>query len=155
MTLDVFVRYTNISSEIIPVFCKLAMGGKNLTIQGTGKNTRRYLYAGDAADAFDTVLHRGLEGEIYNIDSAYEVDNLSVASRVLDHFGRDFEASIDWIPDRPFNDSEYRVNGTKLESLGWAQRTNFDDGFDATVAWYQENISWWWAKSLKSRSSWD
>ncbi|KAH7382193.1 hypothetical protein BKA66DRAFT_609346 [Pyrenochaeta sp. MPI-SDFR-AT-0127] len=77
------------------------------------KNTRRYRYASDAADAFDTVLHRGFEGEIYDIDSAYEVDNLSVASKVPVHFGRDFDSSIDWVSDCPFNDSKNRVNGTK------------------------------------------
>ena len=42
-------------------------------LHGDGKNTRRYLYAGNAADAFDTILHRGQIGEIYNVDSSDEI----------------------------------------------------------------------------------
>lgn len=32
-------------------------------------HSHRYLYAGDAAEAFDTILHKGEIGELYNVDS--------------------------------------------------------------------------------------
>jgi dTDP-D-glucose 4,6-dehydratase len=38
-----------------------------------------YLYAGDAAEAFDTILHKGEIGEAYNVDSQDEVSEMLTA----------------------------------------------------------------------------
>ena len=76
-----------------------------LFIHGDGKHTRRYLYAGDAASAFDTILHKGEIGQIYNVDSRDEMSNLELAGKLLGMFG--FENTEHWIQhtrDRPFND---------------------------------------------------
>ena len=145
--------------EIIPRFFTLLADQQPLTIQGSGLNVRRYLYGADAADGFDTILHKGAVGEAYNISSSSAVTNLEVAVRMLDLFGytphSDFRQRLVWIPDRPFNDHDYRVNGSKLELLGWRQRVSFPDGLDATVSWYRRNIHDWWpdmAKTFKTTS---
>lgn len=119
-----------------------------MTIQGTGLNVRRYLYGADAADGFDTLLHKGVVGEAYNLNSAHGVTNLEVAIRMLDLFGcnpqSEFHHRLTWISDRPFNDHDYRVDGSKLEALGWHQRTPFIDGLRTTVDWYRKNLNLWW-----------
>lgn len=120
-----------------------------MTIQGSGLNSRRYLYGSDAADAFDTVLHRGEIGEAYNVGSEFEITNLEVAIRMLQHFGytpqEDFGNQIQWIQDRPFNDFDYRVDGSKLQRLGWSQSTGFHEGLRDTIDWYRRNIDTWWS----------
>lgn len=135
-------------TEIIPRFFSLLACRKPLTIQGSGLNSRRYLYSADAADAFDTVLHRGEVGEVYNIASDSEISNLEVAIRMLQLFGcsphTDFQNCLFWVEDRPFNDCGYRTDGSKLQDLGWRQRTSFDLGLTATVDWYWKNICSWW-----------
>lgn len=122
--------------------------GQNLTLQGNGDNARRFLYGADAADAFDTILHKGEIGEIYNVDSSYEVSNRKVAAMMLALFGhdpvKDFGNMITWLPDRPFNDNDYAVDGNKLQALGWKQRINFDSGLEMTVDWYKKNMATWW-----------
>ena len=45
-----------------------------------------FLYAEDAARAFDFVLHKGHTGEVYNIGSPNEVTNLQVRSVELSVF---------------------------------------------------------------------
>ena len=134
--------------KIIPRFFSLLAGGKPLTIQGSGLHSRRYLYGADAADAFDTILHKGVEGEAYNVGSDFEVTNIEVAVRMLQMFGhspeRDFHRQLLWIKDRPFNDYDYRVDGSKLRDLDWEQRTSFDKGLEATVEWYRKNMDTWW-----------
>ncbi|ERF68061.1 hypothetical protein EPUS_08497 [Endocarpon pusillum Z07020] len=122
--------------KIIPRFYTLLSEQQPLTIQGSGLNVRRYLYAADAADAadgFDTLLHKGVVGEAYNLNSASPVTNLEVA-----------------ITDRPFNDHDYRVDGSKLETLGWRQRVPFAVGLRATVDWYRKNIHAWWPDVTKT-----
>ena len=137
-----------ISTEIIPRFFSLLSDNQPLTIQGSGLNVRRYLYGADAADGFDLLLHKGSVGEAYNLISSYAVTNLEVAVRMLESFGyspqKDFHHRLAWIADRPFNDRDYRVNGSKLEALGWRQRVSFAKGLRTTVEWYRGNIHCWW-----------
>ncbi|PGH02434.1 dTDP-glucose 4,6-dehydratase [Polytolypa hystricis UAMH7299] len=151
----VIVRSNNVygpcqyPEKIIPRFFSLLTKNQPLTIQGSGLHKRRYLYGADAADGFDTILHKGVDGEAYNIGSAFGVTNLEVAVRMLEAFGcdpeTDFRNCLAWIADRPFNDHDYCVDGSKLERLGWTQRTHFDVGLKATVDWYKKHMHSWWS----------
>lgn len=123
-----------------------------MVLHGDGSPTRRYLYAGDAADAFDTILHRGALGQIYNVPSSDEISNLSLCSRLLDEMSLGAGAGTSWIKythDRPFNDHRYAVDGSKLRRLGWEQKTSFDEGLKATVQWYRVFGERWWGDISK------
>lgn len=114
-----------------------------MLLHGDGQHTRRYLYAGDAAEAFDTILHKGEIGQIYNVDSRDEVSNIQLAEKLLSAFGLNDKAT--WIQhthDRKFNDRRYAVDGSKLRKLGWEQRTRFEDALAMTVDWYQKFDGW-------------
>ncbi|KAL9036994.1 MAG: hypothetical protein Q9214_005890 [Letrouitia sp. 1 TL-2023] len=131
--------------KVIPKFTCLLERGQKVVLHGDGKHTRRYLFAGDAAEAFDTILHKGSIGQIYNIGSADEISNLTLCSKLLKEFGLD--ESENWIThsqDRPFNDRRYAVNGQKLCDLGWKQNTTFEKGLAVTVAWYRKYGEVWW-----------
>ena len=115
-----------------------------LFIHGDGKHTRRFLYAGDAADAFDTILHKGELGQIYNVDSRDELSNLDVAKRLLALFGlAETESWIKYTRDRQFNDRRYAVDGTKLRKLEWTQKISLEEGLVATLNWYHKFSGWW------------
>ncbi|KAM3419654.1 dTDP-D-glucose 4,6-dehydratase [Cercospora zeina] len=130
--------------KIIPKFINLLQRNKPLFIHGKGDNSRHYLYAGDAADAFDTILHKGTMGEIYNVDSKDEIENLQLAKKLCKAFGvEDYEKHIQYTRDRPFNDCRYAVNGEKLARLGWKQKVTFEDGLAQCVEWYQKYSTWW------------
>ena len=107
--------------KIIPKFISLLMAGEKLTVHGTGRNTRNYLFARDVAEAFDAVLHHGVVGETYNIGTERETSNLEVALSLLRLFGlKTDEEGGDWIEfceDRPFNDLRYPLIVDKM----WAR----------------------------------
>lgn len=42
----------------------------------------------------------------------------------------DYEQWIEYIEDRPFNDTRYFISNDKLKSLGWKVNVNFEDGID-------------------------
>ncbi|PLB53460.1 dTDP-D-glucose 4,6-dehydratase-like protein [Aspergillus steynii IBT 23096] len=133
--------------KIIPRFCTLLSKQQPLTIQGSGLHVRRYLYGADAADGFDTLLHKGQLGEAYNINSALGVTNIEVAVRMLELYGyrpEEFKSRLAWIADRPFNDHDYRVDGSKLAALGWRQRIPFPEGLRTTMHWYRKHTQAWW-----------
>ena len=116
-------------------------------LHGSGVNARRYLFASDAADAFDTILHKGMIGEIYNVDSSDEISNLDLAHKLLGHFEIPTEDQAQWIQhvtDRPFNDMRYAVDARKLRSLGWTQKIGLEEGLQRTVEWYKTCGKGWW-----------
>jgi hypothetical protein len=148
---SIIVRSNNVygphqyPEKIIPKFASLLERGKKLIIHGEGLNTRRYLYAGDAADAFDAILHRGGVGKIYNVGSRDEVSNMELAGMMLGFFGREGDGeTIQYVKDRPFNDKRYAVDATKLGGLDWEQKTGFEDGLKLTVEWYRRFGKTWW-----------
>lgn len=136
--------------EIIPKFSCLLNRGQPLVLHGDGSPTRRYLYAGDAADAFDTILHKGTVGQIYNVGSYDEISNLTLCSKLLKYLDIPHETQEElhkWVKhtkDRPFNDMRYAVDGTKLRNLGWEQKTTFESGMATTVDWYKRFGEKWW-----------
>ena len=133
--------------KVIPKFSMLLSRGQKLTLHGDGSPTRRYLFAGDAADAFDTIFHKGVNGQIYNIGSRDEVANKDLCKLLCAQFGIDQAAYDDWVsftPDRPFNDMRYAVDATKISSLGWTQKTSFEKGLSLTVDWYKQFGEEWW-----------
>jgi GDP-mannose 4,6 dehydratase len=119
----------------------------SLILHGSGLNTRRYLFAADAADAFDTILHRGKVGEIYNVDSIDEISNIELARKLLSHFDippGDENKWIQHVTDRPFNDMRYAVDARKLRGLGWTQKVGLEEGLTRTVEWYKKWGTGWW-----------
>jgi hypothetical protein len=141
------VLRSNKLPEIIPKFSCLLDRGRTLMLHGSGKNCRRYLFGADAADAFDTILHKGVVGEIYNVDSCDEATNIEIAHRMLKLFGIPDSDIPKWIlhtQDRPFNDHRYAVNADKLRGLGWRQKVRLEQGLPLTVDWYRTFGRGWW-----------
>jgi dTDP-glucose 4,6-dehydratase len=142
-------------AEIIPKFSCLLHRGNPVVLHGDGSPTRRYLYAGDAADAFDTILHKGQMGHVYNVGSYDEISNLELCSKLLTELKiphespEKFRKWVKYTHDRPFNDHRYAVDGTKLRNLGWDQKTSFADGLSITVNWYKQFGEVWWGDISK------
>jgi dTDP-D-glucose 4,6-dehydratase len=141
--------------EIIPKFSCLLQRGQPVVLHGDGTPTRRYLFAGDAADAFDTILHKGSIGQVYNVGSYDEISNLTLCAKLLSYLNIPHSTQEElhkWVKhthDRPFNDHRYAVDGTKLRNLGWEQKTSFEDGLAITVDWYRRFGERWWGDISK------
>lgn len=134
--------------KLVPKFILLAMRGQPLPIHGDGTNVRSYLYCEDVAEAFDTILHRGEVGHIYNIGTEEEKSVLDVAEDVCRLFSLDASVVIKFVENRPFNDQRYFLDSQKLKKLGWSQKTKWEDGLKKTMEWYVRNPNWWGDVSL-------
>ncbi|TGJ82201.1 hypothetical protein E0Z10_g6542 [Xylaria hypoxylon] len=136
--------------KIIPKFSLLLQRGRPMVLHGDGSPKRRYLFAGDAADAFDTILHRGESGHVYNVGSYDEISNMKLCSLLLEGMNipcqnqADFDKWVEHTHDRPFNDQRYAVDGTKLRQLGWVQKTSIEKGLMITLNWYSQFGEKWW-----------
>src|SRR5882757_7732749 len=68
--------------KIIPRFSLLALQGHKLTLHGSGRNRRRYLAVEDFTDALALLLESGKVGEIYNVGTDHEYENVDIARMI-------------------------------------------------------------------------
>ncbi|MFD8044390.1 dTDP-glucose 4,6-dehydratase [Streptomyces chartreusis] len=129
--------------KLIPLFVTNLLQGIEVPVYGDGRNRREWLHVDDHCRAIHLVLMRGGAGEIYNVGSGDELTNLALTERILALCGAD-RSMIRHVTDRKGHDLRYALDDSKIrEELGWAPRTDFEDGLAATVAWYRDNPQWW------------
>jgi dTDP-glucose 4,6-dehydratase len=128
--------------KVVPLFVTNALEGKPLPVYGDGRQMRDYQWVGDHCEAIDLVLHRGQPGEIYNIGSGQEIENLTMVSILLDELGAP-TSLIRHVEDRPGHDRRYALDISKIRSLGWEPRHDCEAAIRRTVRWYRDN-EWWW-----------
>jgi len=141
--------------KLIPKFvCQLSRG-RPCTIHGDGSHTRTFIYVEDVARAFDTILHKGHVGQIYNIGSNCEVSNLAIAHKLIAmlQLKDQQDRLITFVEDRLFNDKRYAINSEKLKKLGWKIEVDFDEGLRRTIDWYRKNVNNWDLISVESALS--
>lgn len=122
--------------KLIPLMITNALNDKSLPIYGDGQQIRDWIFVDDHCEAIDTVLNKGIPGEVYNIGGNCEMANIDAVKQILVAVGKD-ESLINYVADRPGHDRRYAIDNTKITSkLGWKPRWNFKKGLDATVKWY-------------------
>ncbi len=106
-------------------------------IQGTGKETRAFVFIEDFVDGFMLVLEKGEHMGIYNIGTMDEVAISEVAKEIGKHFGRDVAIA----PGEAAKGSPLRrcPDTARLEKLGYRPGTSFTKGLEITAKWYDEN----------------
>jgi len=123
------------TEKLIPKLITRAAAGKSLPIYGDGKHVREWIYVEDNCRAIMSVLEGGEPGEIYNIGTECDLQNIEVAEKVLDAVGASREL-IEFVKDRPGHDRRYALDSTKISKLGWSPQWSFEDGLKRTVEYY-------------------
>ncbi len=130
--------------KVVPLFATNAIDDLPLPVYGDGRQMRDYQYVTDHCEAIDVVLQRGQPGEIYNVGTGQEMENLEMVHILLDELGKP-RSLIQHVEDRPGHDRRYSLNVEKLMALGWRPRHTHEEAIRKTVRWYAEN-EWWWRK---------
>jgi dTDP-glucose 4,6-dehydratase len=129
--------------KIIPKFICQLINGEKITIEGNGSSKRNFIHAADVNTAIETIILKGVIGEIYNISAPddCEYDVMTIAKMIINLFGFDnINDYIVFIEDRKFNDCRYFIDANKLKQLGWsAQNTNFEQNLKDLIEWYKAN----------------
>jgi dTDP-glucose 4,6-dehydratase len=123
------------SEKLIPKVIQRAKAGEQIPVYGDGTNVREWTYVDDNVDAIETVLEEGEDGEIYNVGSGTELQNIELVKSILDSLDAS-EDLIDFVDDRPGHDQRYALDSTKVETLGWTPETPFEQGLEKTIEYY-------------------
>jgi len=128
--------------KFVPVIILKALRDVKIPVYGDGTNVREWLYVTDCAVGIMAAIDRCNAGEIYNIGSKVEKQNIEVAKAILQLLGKG-EELIEFVKDRPGHDFRYSLDTTKAKrELGWEAKTSFDEGLKKTVEWYIEHLKW-------------
>jgi nucleoside-diphosphate-sugar epimerase len=110
---------------------------KVLNIQGSGKETRSYIYIDDFAEAFQLLLKRGHNQTTYNVGTNDEINSRDLAIHIANIIGVKIKikanpltrgSTIRRIPDIK-----------KIRRLGFRPKIPLEIGLKKTVNWYLLN----------------
>jgi dTDP-glucose 4,6-dehydratase len=129
--------------KLIPKFITSILTDKQLTIYGDGKNVREWIHVNDHCRAILEILLNGKSGELYNIGSSEEINNLNLTLKLLANLGES-DDRLNFVTDRKGHDQRYSMNSAKLNSeLNFRNQISLEIGLRETIDWYQENKNWW------------
>jgi len=105
-----------------------------------------WLHAADTAQAVITIVESGVQNEIFNIAGGYEQSNLSTVEKVIHNYTGlstfDINEYIDTDYSRPGQDVRYALDDSKLRSLGWEPKKQFDSEIKEIVQYYKSKFIW-------------
>ena len=113
-------------------------GNPTVELWGTGTPLREFLYVDDMADACVFLLEN-YDGEQHvNIGTGKEVSIKELAETVKKTVG--YEGEIVWNKDMPDGTPRKLTDVTKLHSLGWKHKVDFEEGVKLAYEWFKENV---------------
>ncbi|MEM7738428.1 MAG: dTDP-glucose 4,6-dehydratase, partial [Deinococcota bacterium] len=142
--------------KLIPLAITNILRGKKALLYGDGLQKRDWLHVEDHCRGIDLVVHRVASSidenaatnpgllPIYDFSARHELTNIEILQKICKVLGKEFEACVQFVADRPNHDRRYLINPEKAErELGFRPEVEFDAGMEATVAWYIDNKQWW------------
>ena len=129
--------------KLIPLMIINALNDRKLPVYGKGENVRDWLYVEDHCKAIDLIIHKGRDGEVYNVGGHNEMKNIDIVRLICRILGKP-ESLITYVEDRKGHDLRYGIDPAKIHNeLGWSPETRFEEGIIRTIQWYIKNEEWW------------
>jgi dTDP-glucose 4,6-dehydratase len=137
--------------KLIPLIILNALEGKPLPVYGDGRYVRDWLYVRDHCSAIWGLIKNGKRGNMYNIGSNNEVENIRLVEMICDILdglqkrkdNKSRRELITFVKDRPGHDRRYAIDSTKLKrELGWIPEESLETGIHKTIKWYLDNQEW-------------
>ena len=128
------------SSHVIPALIKkcvdaIGRGADHIDCWGTGKVSREFIYAADAAEGILLATEHFNGAEPVNIGAGFEITIKSLAEKIVQLTG--FKGGIRWDSSKPDGQPRRRLDVSKAkEYFGFEAKTSFDEGLKATIDWY-------------------
>jgi GDP-L-fucose synthase len=141
---NLYGPHDNFDPETAPVISALVRkfvraaeaNSPQVSLWGTGRATRDFVYAGDVADGFLLAAEKYQQSELVNLASGCDTSIQQVAALLGDI--TQFQGSVVWDASRPDGQMARRLDIAKAaRDLGWSAATDLSTGLRATVAWYQ------------------
>lgn len=112
-------------------------GHKPVTLWGSGKPMREFLYVDDVAEAVLFSLNNEMEQGLYNVGTGKDITIAELANTIQDIVGH--KGKIEWDSEKPDGTPRKLMDVSRMKSEGWTYNVDLKDGIERTYAWFLEN----------------
>jgi GDP-L-fucose synthase len=127
------------NSHVVPALMRRIHEAKRdrlpaVTIWGSGKPLREFLYSEDLARAIIFLVEHYDDDDIINVGSGQEVSIRELATTLVDVVG--FEGELEFDTTKPDGTPRKLLDNSRLAAHGWQPTTSLRDGLQATYQWF-------------------
>lgn len=121
---------------VVAIFCERLLAGKDITVFGTGEQTRDFVYVGDVADAVSRAVETRIVGE-FNIGTSQETSIGWLAKDLRDRICP--QAGVSFAPAKAGEQMRSVIdNASAAKSLTWRPQVELATGLQQTLDWYRQ-----------------
>ncbi len=144
-------NFDPVSSHVIPALIKKCVDAQNaslrgakrrsnpfpvITVWGTGKPTREFLYVEDAAEGIILATERYNKSEPVNLGAAFEISIMDLLKLIAKLTG--FKGKITWDKSKPDGQPRRCLDTSRAnKEFGFKAKTNLEEGLIKTIEWYK------------------
>ncbi len=128
------------NSHVLPALLRKFIEARNsnapsVTLWGTGKARREFLYVDDMANACMFLMKQYDSSEIINIGTGVDISILELARVIGEKVG--YRGSIVFDSSKPDGTPRKLLDVGKINALGWKAAVPLDEGIRRTIEWYE------------------
>jgi GDP-L-fucose synthase len=133
------------SSHVIPALIRkfveaVKRKNKQVTVWGTGKASREFLYVEDATEGIILATERYNKPEPVNLGTGREVSIRDLVTLLARLTG--FDSEVLWDASKPDGQPRRMLDTTRaFREFGFRAQTNLEEGLRRTVNWYRQSKS--------------
>jgi len=132
-------------SHVIPALIKKCVDAKekgenSITVWGTGKASREFLYVEDGAEGILLASEKYNKPAPVNIGAGFEITIKDLVALIVKLTG--FKGKINWDASKPDGQPRRCLDTSKAaKEFGFKAKVNFEEGLKHTIDWYLEKRS--------------
>jgi len=130
------------SSHVLPAmirkFHEAKLNNSSVTLWGSGKPMREFLFVDDMAEAVVFAMENNLPEHLYNVGSGTDVTIKKLAEIIQKVVG--YKGEVVWDSKKPDGTPRKLMDTSKLKEFGWEYSTELKEGIEKTYDWFLENI---------------
>jgi GDP-L-fucose synthase len=133
------------SSHVIPALIKkcfdaVGANAPSITVWGTGKATREFLYVEDAAKGIVLAAEKYDKPEPVNLGAGFEISIKDLVDVIVRLTG--FKGEVIWDASKPDGQPRRCLDtGRAFDEFGFRAVTSFEQGLKKTIDWYRESLA--------------
>jgi len=109
-----------------------------ITVWGTGKPTREFLYVEDAAEGILLATEKYNKSDPVNLGAGFEISIKDLVELIAKLTG--FKGKIVWDTTKPDGHPRRMLDVSKAyKEFGFKAKTSFEEGLKKTIEWYEKN----------------
>ena len=112
-------------------------GHKPVTLWGSGKPMREFLYVDDVAEAVLYSMNNEMEHGLYNVGTGKDITIAELAATIREIVGH--KGEIIWDSDKPDGTPRKLMDVSRMKAEGWTYNVELKEGIKKTYQWFLDN----------------